>query len=118
MKKLIGKLNLVDLTNAYGMSESSFKILGRSNGYKNTLAETRYSNDRLYISIHLKADRCNIFSPVAFQTTPEDDIIKRVETVGKVQPHVKAKIIDESGNIVPVGMPGEICIAGYLLQKG
>lgn len=58
------------------------------------------------------------FSPVSFQTTPADPIIKRVETVGKVQPHVKAKIIDVNGEIVPVGTPGELCIAGYLVQKG
>lgn len=57
-------------------------------------------------------------SPVSFQTTPADPVIKRVETVGKVQPHVKAKLIDQSGNIVPVGSPGEICVAGYLVQKG
>jgi len=35
-----------------------------------------------------------------------------------VQPHVKAKIIDSEGKIVKVGRPGEICVAGYLLQKG
>ena len=57
-------------------------------------------------------------SPVSFQTTPADPIQKRVETVGKVQPHVKAKLIDSEGNIVPIGVPGEICVAGYLLQKG
>lgn len=57
-------------------------------------------------------------SPVSFQTTPADPIEKRVETVGKVQPHVKAKLIDSEGNIVPIGVPGEICVAGYLLQKG
>ena len=57
-------------------------------------------------------------SPVSFQTTPEDPIIKRIETVGKVQPHVKAKVIDSDGKIVKVGRPGEICVAGYLLQKG
>jgi Acyl-CoA synthetases (AMP-forming)/AMP-acid ligases II len=55
---------------------------------------------------------------VSFQTTPADPIIKRVETVGKVQPHVKAKLVDRKGNIVPVGTPGEICVAGYLVQKG
>ncbi|KAJ7889720.1 hypothetical protein B0H13DRAFT_1626605 [Mycena leptocephala] len=60
----------------------------------------------------------NQISPVSFQTIPADPIIKRVETVGRVQPHVKAKLIDPDGNIVPVGTPGEICIAGYLLQKG
>lgn len=79
MKSLISKINLTDLTNAYGMTETS---------------------------------------PVSFQTTPADPIEKRVETVGKVQPHVKAKLIDSEGNIVPVGVPGEICVAGYLLQKG
>ena len=57
-------------------------------------------------------------SPVSFQTTPADPIIKRIETVGKVQPHVKAKLIDPEGHVVPVGTPGEICVAGYLLQKG
>lgn len=57
-------------------------------------------------------------SPVSFQTTPADPIIKRVETVGKVQPHVKAKIIDSEDKIVPIGVPGQICVAGYLLQKG
>lgn len=31
---------------------------------------------------------------------------------------MKAKLIDVEGNIVPVGTPGEICIAGYVLQKG
>lgn len=57
-------------------------------------------------------------SPVSFQTTPDDPLIMRVETVGRVQPHVKAKIIDGDGNVVDVGKPGEICIAGYLLQNG
>lgn len=57
-------------------------------------------------------------SPVAFQTTPDDPLIKRVETVGKVQPHVKAKIVNEHGEIVPVNTPGELHAAGYLLQKG
>lgn len=60
----------------------------------------------------------DVHSPVSFQTTPADPIIKRVETVGKVQPHVKAKLINEEGKVVPVGTPGEVCIAGYLLQKG
>lgn len=57
-------------------------------------------------------------SPVSFQSTPTDPVIKRVETVGKVQPHVRAKVIDPQGNIVPVGTPGELCVTGYLLQKG
>lgn len=57
-------------------------------------------------------------SPVSFQSTPADPLIKRVETVGKVQPHVRAKVINQEGRIVPVGTPGELCVTGYLLQKG
>jgi acyl-CoA synthetase (AMP-forming)/AMP-acid ligase II len=33
-------------------------------------------------------------------------------------PAVKSKIIDPNGKVVDIGKPGEICIAGYLLQKG
>lgn len=55
---------------------------------------------------------------MSFQTTPADSIIKRVETVGRPVPHVKAKIIDGDGNVVPVGKPGELCVSGYLVQKG
>lgn len=79
MHQLINKLNMVDITNAYGMTETS---------------------------------------PVSFQTTPADPVIKRVETVGKVQHHVKAKVVNREGETVPVGTPGEICVTGYLLQKG
>ncbi|KIY71138.1 acetyl-CoA synthetase-like protein [Cylindrobasidium torrendii FP15055 ss-10] len=57
-------------------------------------------------------------SPVTFQTTPEDPLQKRVETVGRVQPHIRAKVVDENGNIVPRGTPGELCVSGYALQKG
>ncbi|KAJ8517813.1 hypothetical protein ONZ45_g5063 [Pleurotus djamor] len=57
-------------------------------------------------------------SPVSFQSTPADPIIKRVETVGRIHPHAQAKLVDSEGNIVPIGVPGEVCIAGYLLQKG
>lgn len=49
---------------------------------------------------------------------PFDPVKKRVETVGRIHPHVKAKIIDSEGNVVPVNTPGELCVAGYLVQKG
>ena len=57
-------------------------------------------------------------SPVSFQTTPSDPVTKRVETVGKVHPHVKAKVVDAEGKVVPIGTPGEVCVTGYLLFKG
>lgn len=104
MKNLIGRMNLRDLTNAYGMSKS-FRTL-------------KMIICAIFLLIHLISPSSAETSPVSFQTTPDDPIIKRVETVGKVQPHVKAKIIDLDGNVVDIGKPGEICIAGYLLQKG
>ncbi|KAA1476602.1 acetyl-CoA synthetase-like protein [Dentipellis sp. KUC8613] len=79
MKQLIEDINLRELTNAYGMTETS---------------------------------------PVSFQTVPTDPLLKRVETVGRVRPHVKAKVVDEEGNIVPIGTPGELLVSGYLVQKG
>ncbi|KAG9120078.1 hypothetical protein FRC07_004587 [Ceratobasidium sp. 392] len=59
-----------------------------------------------------------IASPVSFQTTPDDPLETRVETVGRVQPHVRAKIVTESGELTPVGTAGELCVAGYMVQKG
>jgi len=55
---------------------------------------------------------------VSFQTTPTDTITQRVETVGRVRPHVSAKIVDPEGNVVPVNTPGELLVSGYSLQKG
>ncbi|KAI9508077.1 acetyl-CoA synthetase-like protein [Russula earlei] len=78
MKQLIAKLNLRELTIAYGMTETS---------------------------------------PVSFQTTLADSITQRVETVGMVRPHVMAKVVDLSGKVAPVNMPGELLVSGYLLQK-
>lgn len=57
-------------------------------------------------------------SPVSFQSSSDDSLAKRVETVGKVYPHVKAKIVGKDGETVPVGAPGELMVSGYLLQKG
>ncbi|EIW58366.1 acetyl-CoA synthetase-like protein [Trametes versicolor FP-101664 SS1] len=57
-------------------------------------------------------------TPVAFQTTPDDPVDKREETVGRIFPHAKAKVVDPEGRTVPVGTPGEVLVAGYLLQKG
>jgi acyl-CoA synthetase (AMP-forming)/AMP-acid ligase II len=31
---------------------------------------------------------------------------------------VKAKLINPQGETVPIGAPGEICVSGYLIQKG
>ncbi|KAL4907116.1 hypothetical protein BDW74DRAFT_175901 [Aspergillus multicolor] len=57
-------------------------------------------------------------SPTCFNALTTDSIETRLRTVGKVMPHAKAKIIDSSGAIVPVGTRGELCMAGYQLTKG
>jgi len=57
-------------------------------------------------------------SPVSFQTALDDPLERRVSTVGRVQPHLEVKVIDESGNIVPRGQPGELCTRGYSVMIG
>ncbi|KAK5031719.1 hypothetical protein LTS07_004339 [Exophiala sideris] len=57
-------------------------------------------------------------SPVSFMTSIEDDEERRATTVGRVLPHTSAKVVDSEGNILPRGVPGELCVSGYLLQKG
>jgi fatty-acyl-CoA synthase len=57
-------------------------------------------------------------SPCSFQTATDDPIEKRVSTVGRVHPHVEAKIVDERGATVPRGTPGELCTRGYCVMLG
>ena len=57
-------------------------------------------------------------SPVSFQSGVDDSLERRVSTVGRVQPHVEVKIVDERGRIVPIGASGELCTRGYLVMRG
>jgi fatty-acyl-CoA synthase len=58
-------------------------------------------------------------SPVSTQTGADDDMERRVSTVGRVHPHVEVKIIDpETGLVVPRGTPGELCTRGYSVMLG
>ena len=58
-------------------------------------------------------------SPVSFQTAPDDPVDKRVSTVGRIHPHVEAKVIDPAtGRILPREAPGELCTRGYLVMLG
>jgi fatty-acyl-CoA synthase len=57
-------------------------------------------------------------SPVSFQSSPHDSLERRVSTVGRIQPHMEAKVIDKDGNTVPRGAAGELCTRGYAVMMG
>ena len=57
-------------------------------------------------------------SPVSFQSSADDPLDRRVTTVGRVQPHVEAKVVDAEFRTVPVGTPGELWTRGYLVMQG
>ena len=57
-------------------------------------------------------------SPVSFQSACDDSLEHRVSTVGRVQPHLEVKVVDEAGRIVPRGQPGELCTRGYSVMLG
>ncbi|KFY14705.1 hypothetical protein V492_02463 [Pseudogymnoascus sp. VKM F-4246] len=57
-------------------------------------------------------------SPTCFNAHAGDSIHRKLTSVGRVLPHLRSKIVDRNGNIVPVGTRGELCMAGYSLQKG
>ncbi|MBC7089803.1 MAG: AMP-binding protein, partial [Methanobacteriaceae archaeon] len=58
-------------------------------------------------------------SPGITQSSVDDPIEKRVETVGKPLPHIEVKLVDpETGKEVGPGQIGEICCRGYNVMKG
>ncbi len=58
-------------------------------------------------------------SPVSTQTSSSDSVEHRVTTVGRVLPHVEAKIVDpETGETVERGKSGEYCTRGFHVMLG
>ncbi len=58
-------------------------------------------------------------SPVSTQTGADDDMDRRVSTVGRVHPHVEVKVVDpETGLVLPRGTAGELCTRGYSVMLG
>jgi fatty-acyl-CoA synthase len=58
-------------------------------------------------------------SPVMSQTTVDDDIRRKTETVGKAMPAIELAIMDpETRQHLPAGVIGEVCCRGYNTMKG
>ena len=57
-------------------------------------------------------------SPVSFQSSTTDPIERRVSTVGRIQPHLEAKVVDADRNALPVGVAGELWVRGYSVMNG
>jgi fatty-acyl-CoA synthase len=58
-------------------------------------------------------------SPVSAQTRADEELERRVSTVGRVHPHVEVKVIDpETRRVLPRGTPGEMCTRGYSVMLG
>ena len=58
-------------------------------------------------------------SPVITMSELDDELERRVSTVGKAMPATEIKIVSlETGETVPRGSSGEICTRGYMLMRG
>jgi fatty-acyl-CoA synthase len=58
-------------------------------------------------------------SPVSTQSAADDDLDRRVSTVGRVHPHVEIRVADpETGRTLPRGTPGEFQTRGYSVMLG
>ncbi|KAJ4502794.1 hypothetical protein HRR83_009492 [Exophiala dermatitidis] len=58
-------------------------------------------------------------SPVSAMTTTDDPIDKRINTVGRLLPHVEAKVVDpfDHDKLLNIGERGELAVHGYLVMK-
>lgn len=58
-------------------------------------------------------------SPVSAMTTTDDPVEKRINTVGRLLPHVEAKVVDpvDKMRILDIGERGELAVHGYLVMK-
>jgi fatty-acyl-CoA synthase len=57
-------------------------------------------------------------SPLSTQTSFDADLETRTETVGTMLPQFEGRVIDDKGNPVPCGMPGEYCSKGPGVMLG
>lgn len=57
-------------------------------------------------------------SACSFFSLKNESEKQTTDTVGFLQDHLEAKVIDENGIIVPFGVAGELCIRGYQTMLG
>ena len=57
-------------------------------------------------------------SAVFFQSLYFENKHQVLETVGHLQDHIEAKVVDANNEIVPFGQPGELCVRGYSTMLG
>ena len=58
-------------------------------------------------------------SPVFTQTTTDDTLERKCETVGRKHDQVEVRVVDpETGKDCEPGVPGELCCRGYNVMKG
>ncbi|KAF1964107.1 acyl-CoA synthetase/AMP-acid ligase-like protein II [Bimuria novae-zelandiae CBS 107.79] len=59
-------------------------------------------------------------SPVSAMTTTDDPLDKRIDSVGKLIPHVAAKVVDPADRTRILGPDerGELVVSGYLTMRG
>ncbi|KAJ4355423.1 uncharacterized protein N0V89_003439 [Didymosphaeria variabile] len=59
-------------------------------------------------------------SPVSAMTTTDDPIDKRIDSVGRLMPHVTAKVVDPADRtrILAPNERGELVVSGYLTMRG
>jgi fatty-acyl-CoA synthase len=57
-------------------------------------------------------------SPVSFQTSLESAVEQRVSTVGRILPHLEARVVSEDGRVLPLGERGELLVRGYSVMLG
>ena len=57
-------------------------------------------------------------SPVSCMTRTDDPIQKRIDTVGRLLPHVEAKVVDaeDKNKTLGIGERGELAVSGYLVM--
>jgi fatty-acyl-CoA synthase len=103
---------------AFGMRDLSSLRGGIMAGSPCPAEVMRRVIDRMGMSGVTSAYGMTETSPVSAQTFVDDPMNLRVETVGRVMPHLEIKIVDEEGRIVPCGIEGELCTRGYSVMLG